>query len=562
MFTKTVVLSLSLSVGLMATSLGINLKLDKDISSKIFFKDQVEKIYPNLFFKNKPKKICEGIFKRDVVYFADEHDPHNRLLVLDYKNMKLLKEIPLNGSLNHHADLAGTLKDAPYVVTIPKGSNFIAFYNIKNGEFVKKIRLPFRPRSADAYNKRKDLLFLNSRDRPAGVIIDTKAVKIVGKLGFNIDCRDGRVITNKEIKNLVCTTNDFGGDQISGHPIWLSARSVALLDRANRYIHVFKLKRKKDIYDAKLIQSIPTDTSLHQMIPLYPKRINNRIFFGETESNVQQKKYAGVYKFIRRGDKLKVKNFTYLKYKNIIGIYGHNLYITPNKKFLYAPAGATITKEGVIKKGGIFVVDTKSMKVIKFIQTGFGAGHVAFARKKGIAIVTNHKDEYVSAINWKKHQFIKNIQLPFEHEGIASLNQSHSQYIDKEEDYYYNFWSDGGEFFKINLDSLEVEDELYVGGVPIQGNFVEKVTTRCNIPTPAPEDGFDEFFSDFKNDLIDSTKTLIGIGDKSSTSNKSSLEINGYDDSSKDFVKGIEEKLKAQHQNRNTTTNQLNKPTK
>ena len=486
---------------------------------------------------NPGKKVvednCPGIFQKNIAYFADEHDPHNRLLVFDYKNMELLDEIPIEGSLNHHADLAGTIFSSPYIITVAKGSNFISFYNIKNGEFVKKIRLPFRPRSADAFNKRRDLIFLNSRDRPAGVLIDAKKLMLVGKLGFNIDCnKEGdNIFTDNEIKSLVCSTNDFGGDQISGHPIWLDDNSVALLDRANRYIHVFKIHKKGSFYKTKRIQSIPTDTSLHQMIPLDANDKRNKVFYGETESNIEQQKYAGVYKFTKKGHQLKVDKFTYFKYEDIIGVYGHNLYITPDKKYLYAPAGATINSNGDISKGGIFVIDAKTLNVINFIPTGFGAGHVAFAKNKGLAFVTNHKDSHISVLNWKEHKFIKDIEIPFRHEGIASILLSHSQYIDKEENYYYNVWTDGGDFFRINLDTLEIDGEIRTGGIPIQGNFVPNVTTACNIPKPADIDGYDILFGDF-NDEIRKIKDYI----------RGSDESNDYDDS-RDFLKDLNDKV-------------------
>ena len=493
--------------------------------------------------KPKNNNSCPGKYQQNIAYFADEHDPHNRLLVIDYKNMELLDEIPIEGSLNHHADLSGVATNAPYIITIPKGSNFISFYSAKDGRFIKKIRLPFRPRSADAYNKTNDLIFLNSKDRPAGVIIDAKKLQIVGKLGFNIDCNTKKddIFRNYEIKNLVCSTNDFGGDQISGHPIWLDKSTAAILDRANRYIHVFSIYKKglfkrSNIYITKRIQSIPTDTSLHQMIAMYPNSLNNRVFFGETESNVAQKKYAGIYKFIKRGHRLKVDKFTYFKYNGKYGVYGHNLFITPDKKYLYAPAGATIDKDGNIGKGGIFVINTKNLNIVKFIETGFGAGHVAFAKNRGLAVVTNHKDDYITVLDWKKHRFIKNVKLPYEHEGIASLNQSHSQYIDKNEEYYYNVWTDGGVFFRLNLDSLEIDDEIFLDGIPIQGNFIPRVTTACNIPKPSPIDGFDLFFGNYK-DKISSIKKYI----------KSSLESNNYDDKNfdkKEFIKNLKNKIK------------------
>ena len=447
---------------------------------------------------------CDAPYKKDIVHFADEHNPHNRLITVDSKNMKLLNTEGVEGSLNHHSDTMGEIRTAKYMMMVPKGSNFVTVREIKSGKFVKKIKLPFRPRSADAYNKKYNLVLLNSRDRPSAVLIDASKLKIVGKAGFNITCNKPNIVApyqglyaEEDIDNLTCKTSDFGGDQISGHPIWISSKAFVILDRSNRLLHIYSIHKSKIGWKTKLEQTIKTDTALHQLIPR-SKLFYNKTFFGMTESNPSEGKKAGVYKFKRIGNnKLRKIKFTKLSKKDIKGINGHNLYITPNKLYLYAPVGATL-QDGEIKRGGIFVVNAYSMRVKRFIQTGFGAGHVNFSKRYKIAMVTNHKDKYVTAIDYRRHRFIKNIPLKFKSENIFSLYQSHAPYIEPTGRFFYNFWTDGGVFFRINLKRLKLDKSVYTGGIPIQGNYYPKINQGCAEDSILSIiDGYGNFFEDF-----------------------------------------------------------------
>ena len=299
---------------------------------------------------------AESKFHYNITHFADEHDPHNRLITVDFNKMKLLKTSSVAGSLNHHADSLGTSPaSSKYIMMVAKGSHFVTIRRAKNASYVKKINLPFRPRSGDAYNKVHDLVLLNSRDRPAGVLIDASALKIVGRAGFNTTCNKPNIMApyyglykSHDISNLTCSTNDFGGDQISGHPIWISSEAFVLLDRSNRLLHVYSIHKKWDgNWSTKLEQTIKTNTSLHQIIP-QDKSFNNTIFYGETEGNSAQGKSAVIYKWKLRADRkgLIQTNFLRLdqlkKIKKKLGHGGHNLFITPDKKYLYAPVGSRL----------------------------------------------------------------------------------------------------------------------------------------------------------------------------------------------------------------------------
>jgi len=509
----------------------------------------------NLLTSQLVASECEAEYTDHIVHYADEDNhqtPSNRLITINYDTMELLEAKNIPGVLNHHADPVGYVKSADYMLLIPKGSNFLSAYEIKSGKFVKRIRLPFRPRSADAYNPKKNLLLLTSRDRPSAVLIDTKELKIVGFAGFNIECNQEKAnpyntfelidYKNNFAPNFKCHAPDFGGDQISGHPIWISGSAFAILDRANRKIEVYKIRKFRNWYKTRLIQVIKTDTSLHQLIPKDKSKFNNRIFYGSTEGNIAQNKVAGVYKFVRFGNYLIKTNFTKLKFNEIDGFAGHNLYITPDLKYLYTPSGVFAENSKLLNKGGIFVIDSKTMKIKKAIQAGLGAGHVAFSKQKGIAIVTNHKDNFLTAIDYKEHDFIKNIYLDFPRANIASLTQSHMQHVSEDGEYYYNFWSDGGVFFRVNLSDLEVDSYVKVGGVPIQGNFYDKVAIHCDLPPLPKDDGYDFFFG--KNSIF--TK-YNGFKYKIRNSNEVSKFHNDYEDRIKKLKDFIHKKIKKHH---------------
>ena len=469
---------------------------------------------------------CTINYRNNIVHFADEHDPHNRMLTIDYKNMKLLKAVPVEGSLNHHADTLGLNSKANYTMLVAKGSKHVTIRDIKSGNFVKKINLPFRPRSGDAYNKVHNLVLLNSRDRPSAVLINPISLKLVGKAGFNTTCNKPKIVAPyaglyaaKEIQNLKCNNFDFGGDQISGHPIWLSSTLFALIDRSNRLLHVYSIAKNGAKWNTTLVQTLKTDTSLHQIIAKDTTNPNNVTFFGSTEGNLASKQAPGVYKFTLQNGKLVQTSFTKLNIPNlVIGYAGHNIYITPDKKFIYSPAGGTLNGTA---NGGVFVLDSTTMKIITFVPAGAGAGHVAFSKQRGIAIVTNHKAKFLTAINYKKHTFIKNIPVSYKVNNWISLFVSHSEFIESTGRYYYNFWSDGGVFFRIDLANLTLDKSIPVGGVPIQGNFFPNVPINCNVAKPATTDGYNELFPGW-----------ITAKSVKSSKTKPSNTINGYDDGS------------------------------
>lgn len=422
--------------------------------------------------------MVSGVQQKQLVLFADEHDPHNRLLTLDYNAMTMVgTPVAVEGSLNHHADVIGTLEAAKYVMMVPKGSEFVTFRKTSDRSFVKKLDLPFNPRSADAYNATHDLTLLTAANRPSAVVIDNHSLNIVAQAGFNIRCNvtATNMYEANDITTQTCTTTDFGGTQVSGHPIWLDSQHFVILDRANRYLHVYRINRVNNQWNITFVKNILTNSSMHQLI-VHPN--NPNIFYGMTEGS--QTVTNGVTTTVRS----RIYKFSYSGNGNLIedvhtvleraddtfkDYGGHNLYITPDASYLY---GVTFT-------GGVFVVDSDTMDIYAIFIASRGAGHVNFREDGDYGVITNHGSPFVTVFNYKTHGIIQQVNLPFARENIASLVQSHSPYIEGK--YYYNFWTDGGVFFRVDLDTLVMDRSLYVGGVPIQGNYFKTIRDDASV---------------------------------------------------------------------------------
>jgi hypothetical protein len=55
----------------------------------------------------------------------------------------------------------------------------------------------------------------------------------------------------------------------------------------------------------------------------------------------------------------------------------------------------------------------------------------------------------------------------------GEMLQSHTQYVDKDENYFYAFATDNGVFYELDLAKLEINRTLYTGGTPKQGGFIK-----------------------------------------------------------------------------------------
>lgn len=487
-------------------------------------------------------------------FYADEHNTTpvtptgNRTLSFDLERMELIQALDVPGILNHHADNSYNSK----IYSVPKGSGYLNVVNLsKNStgipemEITKQVDLIHKPRSGDAYNQKYGIILMTATNRPMGTFVDVKTDEILGVIGENVDCTlttGGKLLSQpnpNSVENATayhCQHTDFGGNQISGHPYFLTVDYAAIVDRTNRQISTYRIWKEGNEIKSELVNHLPTRSSIHQIVPrdrsslpeseqadfyaieegspaqgIPPSLLKmklttdglileKRVDLGRTKRLISSKFIDFNKKLTSKCDEIEhnkylspqLRNFYYrytlkkygLSYTSDESEYierpmacldpatqgAHNADFAPDNKHLYVGSA----------EGSMFIVDVDQMKVLHNVDTGSGygngagSGHTTFAPGRGIAIVTNHTASYLTAIDINTKKKIKDIPLPFQRENIFNAVVSHSAYIDDDEQYYYNTWTDGGVFFRVNLDTLEVDYNVYVGGIPIQGNFISQ----------------------------------------------------------------------------------------
>ena len=541
--------------------------------------------------------IVAGIASTQVVsagpihaYFADEHNTTpttptgNRILEIDIENMELVNTVDVPGLLGHHADNGFNSK----IYGVPKGSGYVNVIELRkdqNGttsmQVTGKIDLTHMPRSGDAYNKKFNIILMAARNRPMGSFIDVATDQVVGTIGENVDCTltDGTQLLSHADANTIAgatkyqcarSPNSHGGDQISGHPYWLTPDYAAIVDRSNKQISVYHVWQENNQIKSSLLNHLPTRTSIHQIIPRDRTNlpVNQQADFYATEEGehvnsttdynggiahalIKMKLTTNGLQLISRMDLQRTEVLPKAKADRIlnacINIYrttfrqaltgpsqnrenrynalfaregitrspvqdafndfpidcfypgipgGHNADFAPNNKHLYVPMAG----------GAVSVVDVNRWKIANNIDIGIqsGVGHFCFSPKNDVAIATHHGDTFgrgtgavartVRYINSERPIGYYWINLPFAREGLINTYVSHTCYVDKDEDYYYNFFTDGGVFYKIDLNGVFnnptngssnlVVDSLYTGGIPIQGSYIDLDDIQLNTGTP------------------------------------------------------------------------------
>ncbi len=168
---------------------------------------------------------------------------------------------------------------------------------------------------------------------------------------------------------------------------------------------------------------------------------------------------------------------------------GHNADFAPNNRHVYIGMAG----------GAVSVVDVNRWKIVNNLDIGIrsGPGHTCFSEKHNLALTTNHGVGFtrvIRNINTNRPTISQYLPLGFTPAGLISAKQSHTCYIDDKEEFYYNFYTDGGVFYKMNLADIAantvngqtgmVTDSLVTGGIPIQGSYIYVKNIKTNTPTP------------------------------------------------------------------------------
>ena len=372
-----------------------------------------------------------------------------RVVVMDVDNMSFIDDVYTQGIDPYPVDQAGKL-DKVYAIT--RGSNSIDVIDASTLETIGLIELSHYPRSSEAYNEALGLQLVTGVDKPMASLIDVNSDSVVETVGLNE----------------IFSVEDYGGSNATGHPFWFDEDKFALIDRPNRVIHLYMVKKIQNHKTTKvraiLLDSIDTPTAVHHFVKrkIIDSGVDSHTYYALSEGAPDAGIAPSILKFILTPkNKLRLLINTPLSSEDIELMGSHHADMHPDGIHMYI--GST--------EGNVYVLNTDTMEIVKKVTVGKGAGHTTFVPERNIAIVTNHQDTFVSIIDTTAHTLIKNVTVSGAQVNGAIL-QSHSSFVHPNMDFFYAFASDNGIFYELNLDTLEVSRSVETGGTPLQGVFM------------------------------------------------------------------------------------------
>ena len=396
--------------------------------------------------------------EKNFLYYADprvEEGGKNRVLRINYKNMSY-EEIPVDGINPHSIDRAG--KSNKFYVRTQNSFSFDVV-NFKK-DTVKTIPLEdHKPRAIGAHNAKYRIQLLSALDMPIVDIINTKKDKILKTVGDRHTFNPSDIQAN-------------GGGAATGHAIWLTKKYFALLDRVHSEIQLYKVVKRNGKLEVHKTDTLKMPTAVHAIERVENAQGKDRITFyamGEGDGSRIAPFVAKLVLQKARGKKegKLISSIHYLSESTVtkkgIKPTTHHAGISSDKKYLVVP----------VYDGKIYIIKRSSMRTVKVIDTQLlGAGHIAFSASRNLGIITNHYSDKITILDMKTLTVKKYLKIS-DHK-LDPLNrhllQPHFSHISKNGKYFYTFATQDGKFLKINLDTLEIEDELFTGGAPEQSH--------------------------------------------------------------------------------------------
>jgi hypothetical protein len=398
--------------------------------------------------------------EKNILYYVDprpEENGLNRALRIDYAAMKFT-EIAVTGINPHSIDRAGD-SDKFYIRT--QNSQSFDVVNFKTQE-VKTIDLyDHKPRAIGAYNAKYNLQLLSAKDMPVVDVIDVATDKVIETLG------------KREPYNKNELTSNAGAGSATGHALWFDEDHFGLIDRVSKRIHVFKVQ--KDSSNALTFTNTDNkyfSSALHAIERVKdPQNADDAKTFyalgeGDLTKNSGKTPFVRELIFVSSNGTLASGRYTTFgesnRTVNNIKPTSHHSGITPDGKYLVVP----------VLDGKVYFINRKTMKTEHTIEAKLGAAHVEFSTSQGLAIITNHFDEHLTFINLKDFTVKKHLVIS-QHifdPNEKHLLQPHFSYVSEDGLYFYTFATQDGDFLKINLKTLEIEETLHTGGAPEQAH--------------------------------------------------------------------------------------------
>jgi hypothetical protein len=408
-----------------------------------------------------------------VAYFGDKEN--NLAVVVDVEKMKLIDTIATGHEKSYALEEIKTKNNKHssnrkmYIAN--RGSGVIDVFDPVTNSIVNTIELEFYPRSIDV-EVETGLVAVSGVNKPMTAIIDSSNDIVIATVGDN-------TVTYPTTSGHSYVSS---GTLASGHPHWIDAEHFVLIDRENRKVVTYKLTKNSDSsWSTTKLNELRTSSPVHNLIP--PEihgqhgragkhgennRYTSTIFYATAEG--AENIYPSVLKLefqdgkgLSLVDELKIQKDGLDV--NVMGV--HHLNFLKDQKHIYVGSD----------EGTLFIVDysSTSMKIVKTLEAGKGAGHTDEMKHNNIAVVINHKDKFITVVNTSNHEKISDIIVSELSEIGTEQTQSHPQYhFSKDGRYFYLFLTQEGTLVKVDLVEKRVVQRLKIGGKLAMGTFVSQ----------------------------------------------------------------------------------------
>jgi len=401
----------------------------------------------NTYLENL-NQIDNGSNEHTLAIFGNKKN--NSIDVIDVERMQHTDEIFTTHQITYTADKVGNF---PKVYAVNRGSSSLDVLDINSMDIIKTIPLTHTPRSAEAVNKTLQLCAVSGMNKAMVSIISAKTDQVVAVVGDD---------------TITQPVNNHGS-HATGHPFWLDAHHFVLIDRSKKKIFTYYIEQLADgRWQTSLLNSVDTLASAHQIIPRKGRYFGEKDkFYLTVEGSDTQYPMIMELRLIPNRGLIKTRQLEiYKDGLSPLTTHVHHGDFHPHQKLIYVGS----------KEGNFYIVNYETMRIVKSFKAGKGAGHTYMIPQKDLAIIINHKDKFVTAVNTKTNTKIKDIEVSISPDYAVGKKtiQAHPKYhASKDGKYFYAFLTEEGGFYQLDLDKLQVINTINLTGKPAQGSFIK-----------------------------------------------------------------------------------------
>ena len=370
------------------------------------------------------------------------HEKSNSVSIVDTDTDQIVKTVQVGET--PHA-IAITPK-RHFAYTGNRGDNTLSVIELKSMNVVKTIKVPHSIMNLEISPDGR-YVSVNSRTSLHVSFIDTATNTIVKtiEVGHGKKRAQGRSAVNMGDPNIHARK---GGIMIS-HDTWSpNSQFLFVPDRFNYKI------AKIDIKTFEVLDHLQLETPTHHILVTPNGRSMIALNDGVAKHNIPP---SIIFFSI---DTLKIEKRISISLAKGEFAQGHHAGYNLDKTRLYfANRGK---KKGEKRGKTVAIVDLKEHKLIKTVESGYGAGHANASPDGKYIFILNHFDNVVSVLDANSNTMIKNIKLPLPSDSSIG----HSGVFSKDSRYYYELCETEGKLLKINVESLTFSKEIKIGDWP------------------------------------------------------------------------------------------------